>query len=287
MRDDRAPERLLGSQYLEKNESYRIFKQDVNGRIHTHWHDFFELGYILSGKGVHMVNGEPFPLGRGMVFLLTTADFHEIVPDEGETIHLYNMIFKDSWVMPELAEKMFEREAPHVYTLYDEDAERMRREFSGIWEESREERFGKEWLVRGSLERVLILLTRRCLPTAGISTARDSASDRHPSIRKALVYLQHHFREPVSLGSIAAYAGMSANYFSECFHKQTGISFQEFVSEKRLLFASALLGSTRLAITEICYASGFNTIPHFEKSFKRKYGLSPRDYRKRIGSDGR
>ncbi|MBU5348322.1 helix-turn-helix transcriptional regulator [Paenibacillus lautus] len=48
----------------------------------------------------------------------------------------------------------------------------------------------------------------------------------HPSIRKALLFIQHHFREPLSLASAADDAGLSANYFSECFRRQIGISFR-------------------------------------------------------------
>lgn len=283
MRDDRAPERLLGSQFLESHESYRIFKHVVDQRFETHWHDFFEMGFIMSGKGSHMVNGKPFPLGRGMVFLLSTADFHEIVPDEGETILLFNMIFRDAWVKPALAERLLQRGDPHVHTLQGDELIRLETEFERIWEEAEERRFGNEWLIEGSVERVMVFLARKSLESGAGAGAWEPDDNIHPSVRKALVYLQHHFREPVTLGTIAAYAGLSANYFSECFHTQTGVPFQEYVSEKRLQFASALLGSTRLAVTEICYAAGFNTIPHFEKTFKRKHGMSPREYRKQIG----
>ncbi|MHA6483202.1 helix-turn-helix domain-containing protein [Paenibacillus sp. strain BS8-2] len=287
MRDRETPERLLGSQYLEEHESYRIFKHDLSTRIDTHWHDFYEMGFVRSGKGIHKLNGEPFPLCRGMVFLLSTADFHEIAPDAGENILLFNMIFKDAWVRSELAERLFEHGAPHIHTLHGDELSRMEAEFVSIWTETEERRFGHEWLVQDSVERVLVDLARRRPAKIPNSDSYELVAGMHPSIRKALVYVQHHFREPITLGSIAAYAGLSANYFSECFHKQTKVTFQEYVGEKRLLFASALLGSTRLPVTEICYAAGFNTIPHFEKSFKRKYGMSPREYRNHTGAEAK
>jgi len=73
---------------------------------------------------------------------------------------------------------------------------------------------------------------------------------------------------------------LSAHYFSECFHKATGYSFQSFLQLQRIQFAKALLRSSTLAVTDICFASGFHSLPHFEKAFKQKIGVSPRDYRK-------
>lgn len=56
--------------------------------------------------------------------------------------------------------------------------------------------------------------------------------------------------------------------------------FQVYVKEARLQFAKSLLGTTTLPITDICFASGFNTLPYFERAFKQKFAVSPRDYRK-------
>ncbi|WP_028611604.1 helix-turn-helix transcriptional regulator [Paenibacillus harenae] len=107
-------------------------------------------------------------------------------------------------------------------------------------------------------------------------------NERFERIRNALLYIQHHFREPLSLANAADYAGLSANYFSECFRRQVGISFQDYLNESRLQFASALLRSSELPVTEVCFAAGFNTISHFDRIFKRKFGCSPREYRKHL-----
>jgi AraC-like DNA-binding protein len=73
---------------------------------------------------------------------------------------------------------------------------------------------------------------------------------------------------------------LSANYFSECFHRVVGTPFQTYLADTRLEFAKALLGVSQLSVTEVCYASGFNTLAHFERMFKRKYGHTPSRYRR-------
>ncbi|WP_280531338.1 AraC family transcriptional regulator [Paenibacillus castaneae] len=246
--------------------------------METHWHDFFELGFILSGSGTHIINGESFPLNRGMAFLLTTADIHEIVPNEGETIRLYNFIYDDSFIRPSLNEMLFEQASYYVHTFSSLKAAEIEMEFGRIWKETELWQLSSEMLVQGCFERILIELFREMGQVKPEETR--SVSKIHPSIRKAVIYIQHHFRESITLQDVSSHVGFSMNYFSECFRKQTGMTFQVHLQEKRLQFAQALLCSTTLPITEICYAAGFNTIPNFEKAFKKRFGQPPRDYRK-------
>ena len=137
-------------------------------------------------------------------------------------------------------------------------------------------------LVQGSVERLLIQLSRRSGPAPAAShDARSADLPMSPAVRKALIYIQHHFRETLTLDDAAASCGLSSNYFSECFSKGTGVTFQAYVQDLRLQFAKSLLKTTRLPVTEICFASGFNTLPHFERAFKKRFGGTPGDYRKR------
>ncbi|MDQ6420558.1 AraC family transcriptional regulator [Paenibacillus sp. LHD-117] len=277
-----SPERLLGSNYLTLSSQYRLFKHVISDKIDTHWHDFFEMGCIVSGMGWHIVNGQPFRLQPGMVFLLTPADFHELYPDEGQTIELFDFIFDDSFIRPAIHESLFGHSGLFLHTFEGEGARRLEAEFSTIWDETQHWQFGSDIVVQGSFERILVHLARQL----GANRSDDKAGLKEtiqPSIRKALLYIQHHFREPVTLAVAADYAGLSANYFSECFRKQVGLSYQEYLNDRRLQFASALLRSSELPVTEVCFAAGFNTIPHFDRVFKRKFGSSPREYRKQRG----
>ncbi|ETK32863.1 helix-turn-helix transcriptional regulator [Microbispora sp. ATCC PTA-5024] len=68
---------------------------------------------------------------------------------------------------------------------------------------------------------------------------------------------------------------VSPNYFSERFRDHTGSSFQVYLQERRLRFARSLLASTSLSVTEVCHAAGFNTLSHFRRAYRRRYGSAP------------
>ncbi|WP_168122110.1 AraC family transcriptional regulator [Paenibacillus sp. HB172176] len=276
-----SPERLLESNFMTLSSSFRMFKQVVADKVDIHWHDFFEMGCIVSGTGLHVVNGQSYRLQPGMVFLLTKADFHELIPDEGQTIELFDFVFNDSLLRPAIYEPLFGPSGLLIHTFEGDQARSITSEFALLWEESQHWQFGSEIIVQGSFERIVISLARQ-LDAKRPSGPNTGMETMHPSIRKALLHIQHRFREPLSLASAASYAGLSANYFSECFSKQVGLSFQEYLNERRLQFASAILRSSTLSVTEVCFAAGFNTIPHFDRTFKLKFGCSPREYRKQI-----
>jgi transcriptional regulator GlxA family with amidase domain len=92
--------------------------------------------------------------------------------------------------------------------------------------------------------------------------------------------LEHHFREPITLKDIAESVSLSPSYFSDSFHKATGIPFQRYMQGLRLEFAYNLLRTSSLPVTAICFAAGFNTLTYFEKVFREKYGITPRMARK-------
>ncbi|GLX71007.1 hypothetical protein MU1_53550 [Paenibacillus glycanilyticus] len=215
-----------------------------------------------------------------MLFLLTPADFHEIVPDPGETILLYDLIFLESFIRDEIIELIFAN-SPYLHQFEDKEADRLEELCRRIWDESRQADIGHRIVIQGSLERLLIDLARACRSFAPAeSTSSSDPTLLHPSLRRTLVYLHHHFREPLTLAKVADYAGLSATYFSECFSKQVGLPYQIYLQQLRLQFAKSLLASTELTITEVCFAAGFNTVPHFERVFKQTYRQTPSGYRK-------
>ncbi|WP_136607866.1 helix-turn-helix domain-containing protein [Paenibacillus dokdonensis] len=276
--DDNQPKRLLNEHYLSQSSPFRIFRHRIDGAVEVHWHEFFEMALVLEGSGTHVLNGKSMPLEAGSLFLVTPADFHEIIPDPGRVIVLYDVVFTQHMLRQELFQWLFQSSTERVYDLNEQEWKAFRAEFDRMWEESEQRQTGSDWVAQGALERVLIDLAR-----LGTSEGQDypAGGHLHPSIRAAVTYIQHHFREPLTLHHVARHAGLSDSYFSECFRKQLGLPFQVFVQEQRLQFASSLLRLTELPVTEVCFASGFRTLNHFERAFKKKYNRTPRELRGR------
>lgn len=102
----------------------------------------------------------------------------------------------------------------------------------------------------------------------------------HKVIELALDHLQRNFLDAPSLKQVADLVDMSETAFSRFFKNKTGNTFSEHIASLRLWMAGKLLLETDDAITDICYDSGFNNIANFNRTFLRKTGMTPTQYRR-------
>jgi AraC-like DNA-binding protein len=99
------------------------------------------------------------------------------------------------------------------------------------------------------------------------------------AIWKARKYIEKHSGEELSLTKVANVVHMNANHLSENFKQVTGINFVEYVARTRFKNACDLLRNSRLRISEIAFAVGFQSLSQFNRVFKRFSGESPTQYR--------
>ena len=85
---------------------------------------------------------------------------------------------------------------------------------------------------------------------------------------------------PITAADIAAAAGFSPNHLSKRFREDAGVGVHEYLVNTRLQHAALELISTEDSITAIALRSGFSDSNYFKDVFKKKYGMTPRAYRK-------
>lgn len=273
------PVRLTNIRFLPASSSLCMYKQKVDRLFELHWHEFYELCFVMDGFGKNIVNGEVHHLTPGSLFLLTPADFHEIEPEPGHTITMYNLVFNEKWIDVELQRLLFfhEEKGSISADVGASHFDKVKLTMEWIYEEYTNKNVGCEIGIKGLLDQLLLELVRN--QADGRMVQEFAARTGFASIQKPILYLRHHFREEIKLADAAKIAGLSRTYFSQIFRRHTGVPFQVYLQDLRLQFAKSLLTASTLSITEICHASGFNTLTHFERAFKIKYGVSPRIYR--------
>lgn len=259
-----------------------VLRKRLN-RVDVHWHDFYELVFILGGTAQHVVNGLSHEIRPGSAFLLTPADFHEIVTPPDGVLDCYNVVIEPAALDGQLQDLM-PRSADQSVWMVD-SFEEARADFHRLWEESGEERPGRVALMEAVLRCIMVQLSRRCLATGARKDDHERVISADSGVARAVRFLDHHFREPLTLAGVAAEAHLSPNYFSERFRELTGTSFQAYLQQRRLRFARSLLASTDLGITEVCHAAGFNSLSHFGRAYRKRYGHAPSAFREGHDSD--
>jgi two-component system response regulator YesN len=116
---------------------------------------------------------------------------------------------------------------------------------------------------------------------AGATAASSAVPD---AIEQSCRYIKDHFREELTLSEMAERTNFSVSHFSTLFKKHTGSSFVNYVNGLKVDEAKKLLRSTAYSVAEIAEMAGFSTTPYFSRVFKSTAGLTPLEYRKRMGS---
>jgi AraC-like DNA-binding protein len=93
-------------------------------------------------------------------------------------------------------------------------------------------------------------------------------------------YIMQHVYEKLTVPQIAAHAGVSPEYLTEQFKKETGVCLKLFMEQVRIHEAKRLLQSTGKSLLEITLMLNFHDQSHFIRSFKKITGITPAVFRK-------
>lgn len=147
--------------------------------------------------------------------------------------------------------------------------------------------FGNDMPVK-NLGPALRGLKKRMLKGAksGKVTWEDSADAEdlgYNAAAQSIEYIHKHIGQKISRQEVAEYVHLNPEYFSKLFHKETGLSFKDFVLNEKMKCAAELLSSSRLPVGIIATKIGFDNFSHFSQTFRRHYELSPQEYRQKYG----
>ena len=127
------------------------------------------------------------------------------------------------------------------------------------------------------LHELLLTCARLCAFSPG--TATDiRTTDCH--VLRAAQFISENYTQPITTGDVARAVGFSPNYLSRRFRQTAGIGLHEYIVFVRLHHAAQELIATGDSITDIALRCGFSDGNYFKDSFKKKYGVTPRNYRK-------
>lgn len=218
---------------------------------------------VMLGPGVpHWGRIEKYPLRSAMVYFLPSL-LIEMGPASGALIlrrFTAKQSLADRLVRP--PRKMFE----HLAGMFEE----ILSEFEG-------ERFGREIRMRTLLLEMLVSILRWERQQGRSLALSELQEDWRPIVR-TLQFLREHYAEPVYACDVARAAGVSESRLKMLFHDALGLSWVKFLQGYRIHRAAARLHESGHNVTEAALAVGFESLSHFNATFRSFMGSSPKDY---------
>ena len=245
-----------------------------------HCHSCYELFYVQSGECRFLINDHIQDLRAGDFIMIPPMVLHYTRYVFGPCVRTV-VLFRRQDINADVQECMPGRERFFSETGVFQVPEDRRSQAEACLKEITDEDVRSDAcstaLRRCSLERLLLLCSRVCRFLPG-SISDIQTTDQQ--ILNAARYISEHFMQPITTRDVAQAVGFSPNYLSRKFRISAGIGLHEYIVFVRLHHAAQELISTDDSITTIALRCGFSDSNYFKDSFKRKYGITPRQYRK-------
>lgn len=248
---------------------------------HSHFHPYYEIYYLYSGKRRIFVNDTLYTLGRGDMLLIDKNVLHRTTYISDEKHERFAINFSDKYLIP-----LFDQYSKEVVldcfqlpflTIHYKRREYIEDLFQKLIYESNHLDDFSEYLIQIYLQELIIFLLRYQKNEAQSQIPINMTDE---VIQNTAKYIRSHYNQPITLNIAAEYANMSTTYFSKKFKSVTGFGFKEYLCKIRLTEASKRLLETNDSITDIAFACGFSDSNYFGDVFKKLKGISPLQYRK-------
>ena len=265
------------------DKDYEVYEKEgiPTGALAFHYHNYYEVLYVLEGEYSSMVENQSYHLHKGDFLLIEQNIMHKYQPAPGVEDSRRIIL----WVTPDFLKELAGQgqdltECFHLkdsrawhFPVYYEEMLRgylLKLVMSGAPEGLR------RTMDRGYLTlffaHLNILCGRKDSQLFGEYVAE------HPLVEQVNRYVEAHIEEPVTADQLADEVHMSKYHFLRKFKKLTGVTPHSFVINKKLIRACELLSNGE-AVSDVWQQTGFGDYSVFLRNFRAAFGVSPARYR--------
>lgn len=265
---------------LQPDIGFDIRFVTMNHNSPFHWHRELEILYVLNGHAIVHMDGEQYVLNPLDAIVVDYAKIHEVIYELPQTmgicIHVSRQLLRRYMLDSELlsihcAGKHL---TPEEQPYYDE-LRRYLKELTVLYVNQK-----NTYQLKST---ALILDILACLIEHFSEPITKSASEAKVGnmerIEQICDYVEHHYKEEITLQAAADELGLNKEYFCRFFKQNTGNSFIQYVNQVRINHIYQDLLHTDEGVQEIMERHGFYNQKLFYRMFKERYECTPREAR--------
>ena len=247
---------------------------------HPHCHPYIELFYVESGTCRFFVENDVYDIHAGDFMLIPPEIYHYTRYPAGacrRSVLRFQQSDVEESILALLPWQAAFFSATRIFQAPEEYRGQIGAQFARMVNEKKISDKCSRAMLRVLLSELFLLCVRECRLLYSIPDAVHT-TDRQ--IVQAARFISAHYRERITAADIAAAAGYSPNYLSKKFKASVGLGLHEYLMFVRLRQAAYELVTTQDRITDIAFRCGFSDSNYFKDAFKKKYGVTPRAYRR-------
>lgn len=271
-----------------RSPNIRLNRHDRFSEVPIHHHGYIEMNYVFSGICTAIVNKKKIPMSAGDLCIMDRRAEHTILPTGKDDILLNIMLSTDYFsttfigsllnggaVARFLAGVIDQANEHNQYLLFHTKHDPLVKEIiENIFIEYLNPGICCEDVLRYNLNLLFIELAR-CYQ-GDMERKHQQKNKRY--LTEILNYMEKNMKS-CSLEDVAKKFNYHPNYLSRLIKAETGLTFQEHLSENRINRAVFLLKNSDMPIYKIVAECGYQNQNFFYQKFMKKYGQTPKEYR--------
>lgn len=263
-----------------------LFVMDDAPIVSLEYHESLEVGLCHEGSGIFVVGSKVLPFRAGDASIIAPGEIHFAQSQRG-TRSTWTFLFADinQFVLPrypELATFDIGAYSGHEFrnVVSPRDHAGLVEAIRTLVREVRQRRSGYRSMAVSCLAMLAVLLRREF---TGSSSARETQAVRSSldRVRSAVEHITGHYHERVEVGTLARLCNTSPRNFTRLFAEAFHRTPHEYLTDTRIAMACSHLLKKDTPIALVAEECGFFTITSFNRAFKARMGVSPRDWRSR------
>jgi AraC family transcriptional regulator, transcriptional activator of pobA len=254
----------------------------------THAHDFLVLFYAHRADGMVAIDGRPWKLTDGHVFVIAPGQVVSLTdPDHRVVTDGWAVAFPADVIRPGTSGVYSSWRAHPLLFPFARGVDRAQRfripetersgwveRFATLDTELRTRRDGYQEAVLAHLTLLLVAVSR-----LSTDVAHELQLSNEPLLAAVFDVIERRYRQPISLADVAAELALSAGHLTTVVRRKTGRTVQQWITERRMQQARLLLAETDMTVAALSHAVGYPDVSYFIKRFRADHGMTPVQWR--------
>ncbi len=258
------------------------YKQKMVYEVPEHTHDFLTIQYVVSGRCSYVINGQELEAKKEDLVILNPGTLHRSLPSHGKNeatvfyLGFENLNIKgypDNYIPIYNTVIPIRKYQHEIYNCYHE-----------IIATQEKKDVGWDLLTKVLSQQFLVLVLKELSPQRS-GNIQDyfqlKMYDKNTIAQTITQYFQENYMKKISVEEIARYTYLSTTYVTKIYKEITGDTPINYLINLRMNKAQEILREGHFSVQEVAKQVGYEDPYYFSKLFKKRYGCSPSEYKKK------
>lgn len=250
------------------------YEHDWHSTLHAH--QCVEMFYVVKGTGSFRVEDILFPIQKDDIIIVNSGVEHTELSSTQSPLEYIVLGMKGN-------EFLLDSQQDHRFCVLNDPS--VTRQFLPYLNLISAEVSKKESHYQDVIQNLLQILAVHLLRSRSAATYTPQAGTVNPKCAQIKRYIDNHYKENITIDTLANVAFLSRSYLIHLFTKEYGEPPISYLIKRRVEESRYLLAKTDYSILEIGLMLGFSSGSYFSQSFRRLEGIGPNEYRRRAQAE--